>query len=349
MRIVVLLLLALSLALPLAADPVITSISPTSGPVAGGTTVTIKGTGFSNNCIICSPPFSNPDVYFGFTLAKSVRFIDSTTIEAVTPAHLPTTAAVRVRQLDGSRTEGLLPSAFWFYGHAEEAFETILFPIFMRPSDGAFGSRFEATARVAGRSLGFFPNLYGIDTTCYTFTPTIDPLQPVKMGSERQLLTGCSQSVGRLFYTLKGNHVAAGLRVRDTSRQGSSHGVEVPVVKWDDFSNNGLAFLGVPADPRFRKMLRVYAIGDRDAVPSMTINGKHWTQLRIPPSTLWEPGYVEFTDFPQDLPADSTFELRLVQPTVPGQPPSPGIPVIWGFLSVTNNDTQEITIISPNP
>ena len=338
---------ALSFALSLAADPVVTSVSPESGPVAGGTTVTIKGTGFNNTCILCSPPFADPKVYFGYLEAKSVRLIDATTIEAVTPAHLPTTVSVRVHQFDGSRTDGVLPSAFLYFGHPEDAFETILFPIFMRrPVDGAFGSRFEMTARVAGRDMSSRP-LYGIDTTCYLFSPTTDPFQPVGLGSERQLLTGCSQSVGRLFYTLKGSHIAANLRVRDTTRQASSHGVEIPVVTRDDFSNDGLAFLGVPADPRFRKMLRVYALGDRN-VPTVVINGVGVSQLIMPPSTLFEPGYAEFTDFPEDLPPDSTFELRLVQGKGPGGTILPDS-LIWGFLSITNNETQEITIISPQP
>ena len=84
-------------------------------------------------------------------------------------------------------------------------------------------------------------------------------------------------------------------------------------------------------------------------MPELAINGEFVKQLHIPPSTLFEPGYEEFTDFPQNLPADSTFELRLIQPRLPGEPPSPYIPVIWGFISVTNNGTQEITIISPQP
>src|ERR1700730_16839428 len=95
------------------ADPVITSVTPNAGPVAGGMTVVIRGTGFSNNCIICSPPFGGPQVFFGGTAAASVQFLDSARLEAVTPPHLPATVALTVSQLDGSNPV-TLPAAFTF-------------------------------------------------------------------------------------------------------------------------------------------------------------------------------------------------------------------------------------------
>jgi hypothetical protein len=84
------------------AAPTITSVTPNVGPVAGGTLVRITGTGFSNNSIICSPPFGGPGVLFGSTQAAEVHFIDSTTLDVVTPAVLPSTVAVTVGQADGS-------------------------------------------------------------------------------------------------------------------------------------------------------------------------------------------------------------------------------------------------------
>jgi hypothetical protein len=57
--------------------PVPTSLSPTSGPAAGGTTVTISGTGFA----------SGATVTFGGVAASSVTVDGSTTITAIAPAH----------------------------------------------------------------------------------------------------------------------------------------------------------------------------------------------------------------------------------------------------------------------
>jgi hypothetical protein len=56
--------------------PVITSISPTTGPIAGGTTVTITGTGFTGATA----------VHFGTTPATSFTVVNDTTITAVAPA-----------------------------------------------------------------------------------------------------------------------------------------------------------------------------------------------------------------------------------------------------------------------
>jgi hypothetical protein len=56
--------------------PAVTSISPSSGPPAGGTTVTITGTGFTGAT----------KVVFGAVAATSFTVVSSTKITAVSPA-----------------------------------------------------------------------------------------------------------------------------------------------------------------------------------------------------------------------------------------------------------------------
>ena len=58
------------------AGPAVTSVSPSSGPAAGGTAVTITGTNFA----------SGATVTFGGTAASNVTVVNSTTITASTPA-----------------------------------------------------------------------------------------------------------------------------------------------------------------------------------------------------------------------------------------------------------------------
>jgi hypothetical protein len=58
--------------------PTVSAISPTFGPAAGGTLVTISGTGFTDN--------PAPTVAFGNNGATDVSFVSSTTITAVSPA-----------------------------------------------------------------------------------------------------------------------------------------------------------------------------------------------------------------------------------------------------------------------
>jgi hypothetical protein len=68
----------------------LTSVSPNSGPMGGGTQVTLRGTGFE------------PDtrVIFGSSDAATVEFVDSTTLVATTPAHIPETVWVAVMSSD---------------------------------------------------------------------------------------------------------------------------------------------------------------------------------------------------------------------------------------------------------
>ena len=73
------------------APPTVTSVSPSTGPVAGGTAVTITGTNFA----------SGATVTFGGTAATNVVVTNSTTITATTPAHAAGAVAVTVTNSNG--------------------------------------------------------------------------------------------------------------------------------------------------------------------------------------------------------------------------------------------------------
>ena len=86
----------------LAAAPTLASIAPTTGPLAGGTTVTLTGTGFV--------PGTTPRVLFGLVDATGVVVINATTMTAVTPARAayPTEAVgVQVVAADGQESAEL--------------------------------------------------------------------------------------------------------------------------------------------------------------------------------------------------------------------------------------------------
>lgn len=78
--------------------PTLSSITPSSGPVAGGTLVTITGTGFSDDM----------DVEFAGKDATSVNVVNSTTLTAVTPPNGAGAAGVRVTDEDGLVASGSL-------------------------------------------------------------------------------------------------------------------------------------------------------------------------------------------------------------------------------------------------
>ena len=311
------------------AAPSITSVTPNTSPTSGGIRVTIKGSGFSNNCIICSPPFAPPAVSFGAVTATEVTFIDTNTLEAVVPPHLPNPVVVTVGNRDGS---GLTQAAglFTYTGAAAEGFDPLLFPIYLPPVHGQFGSEFRTTARVF--NTGATPVLlYGHDYTCLPIDPAFGPDVPLQLDGEAQLVTGCSHSVGRIFWTPKpgGASIAANLRVADVTREATSHGTEIPVVRAGDFTTGAIALLGVPTDPRFRLTLRVYSL----ASTSGPVNIEGYGQVFLTPGRdLYEPSYAEVGDLPR------TLTRVVLQPS--------GVP-LWAFITVTNNETQQITTITP--
>jgi IPT/TIG domain len=71
--------------------PEVISISPTSGPTSGGTSVTISGTGFSTGATVT----------LGGTAATNVTVVSSVSITATTPAHTAGTVDVVVTNSDG--------------------------------------------------------------------------------------------------------------------------------------------------------------------------------------------------------------------------------------------------------
>ncbi len=68
------------------AAPTVTSVTPVSGPTAGGTAVSVRGTGFAAGATLT----------FGGVPAVGVTVLDATTITAVTPAHAAGAVDVRV-------------------------------------------------------------------------------------------------------------------------------------------------------------------------------------------------------------------------------------------------------------
>ncbi len=82
--------------------PTVTSISPTSGATAGGTSVTITGTGF----------LTGATVSFGGTAATNVNVVGSTSITATTPAHAAGAVNVVVTNTDAQT--GTLPNGYTY-------------------------------------------------------------------------------------------------------------------------------------------------------------------------------------------------------------------------------------------
>ena len=133
----------------------------------------------------------------------------------------------------------------------------------------------------------------------------------------------------------------APLRVRDVSRTNGSYGAEVPVVRDHEFRDE-LAFANVPFDPRYRLMLRLY---------SMTGVTRHWVlDAHGVRSGVRLNGPCTAVPCASALPAFAAVDLKLAFPQASGTVTvrvDHSLDPKWGFITVTNNETQEVTVISP--
>jgi hypothetical protein len=240
-------------------------------------------------------------------------------------------------------------------------FEKVLFPIVIQPFSpvpGALGSQWVTDLAVLNHSDVEVP-LSGsyVCFQCRTahgllpgVTYTLVPVVP-------------SSKVGGSFLFVDSRYidqVRFGLRVRDISRQ-DGFGSEVPVVREREFRADGVSLLSVPNLPNARVTLRVYgfdpALAGTVAVrvyeqpagqavhvfsvmpPDSLIADRTYAVTYLPPESVTDfPRYAQISDLP--LPATSLARIDVV-PLTPGMR-------IWAFATVTNNDTQQFTVISPH-
>lgn len=215
---------------------------------------------------------------------------------------------------------------YYFDGPEPSVFETILFPVLFS-SAGAHGSQWVSEALMSNPRPWY---VYTADGE--TFVPR--EIKRASDGHPRGLLLRLPRAEAPDF--------AFALRVRDVARQAEGLGTQVPVVRERDFVHGDtIHLLDVPLDPRYRVKVRIYMIE-----PAMSPTGgfvaipRGDARLRIPfnftRSSENEPYYAEV-----DLPLGVIGERVKVDVEMPLDA------IGWAFASITNNETQEVTIVAP--
>jgi hypothetical protein len=242
--------------------------------------------------------------------------------------------------------------------------EKFLLPIYLRGAvTGAYESSWVSEVHMlnTGSSPATIENYGVLCPFDPCFPASIPPGLSIPLTSVRDLPAGKANPGALLF--LKPEHAgqfAFQLRVRDTSRSEESWGTSLPVVHESD-SRPVQHLLNVPVEAGFRQMLRVYSIPENPSV-----RHSHAVHVRIYGSSEAAFPYPETPD-----PLLAEVDLLLTagetssQPTygeLPGLSAIPGMAgwdlvrlelvsterPIWAMVSVTNNVTQEVTIITPN-
>lgn len=311
-------------------------------------------------------PFTVPSQPFGLRLRLTSSeagvarvFVDDTEIPPASitpatdgslsfpaPAHARGLVDVKIETNTGATVT--LPGALYYYDGVApldtSVFERILFPVLFQ-SAGAHGSAWVSEAAIAN------PQPWAVETVNHVFPfvcifyPCGERLAPDSFIS----FNGFGYPLGIALIAPRGDAdgLAFSLRVRDTARSGEGYGTQVPVVREAQmFRNTDLTLLDIPIDPRYRTKLRMYVFdsGEHDAYVTLDRAGS------APPETFLAPvrrtcdfnlcdavpWYAEL-----DLPAGEIDERVNVYVTIGGAD-SPA----WAFASVTNNETQQVTIVT---
>lgn len=238
-----------------------------------------------------------------------------------------------------------------------EIYERILFPVLTPPVFGAHGSEF-VTELLLWSKEGEV-HLWGLEpdcspVICLGFDHPITGVAPLYQ-YKPVMYNG---KPGRFAYVPRSqiDSLAANLRVFDRSRAGLNFGTDIPVVREREFTpgkdrQEQLVLVGVPLDRRFRKTLRIYSTANVPLKLTIDYLGgrteERFVQLR-PGTSQFDPAYAEISDLPTTPSGRGFFTLTIsldLHPINAFDFPAP----IWAFVSVTNNETQMITTITPQP
>jgi hypothetical protein len=150
-------------------------------------------------------------------------------------------------------------------------------------------------------------------------------------------------------------------RVYDQTRQSQTYGTEVPIVRENAFYDRTFVLPVIPTDQRFRVLLRIYDIDGRsDGVVTVraldpngpTVWGSIDVTLQRPATAVTpsqnKPSYAQISlpgAFPSIL--NSSGVPKASELNIEITPKTSGLRV-WAFASVTHNETQHVTTVTPH-
>jgi len=264
------------------------------------------------------------------------------------PSMPPGPVDVRITTVDGTF---VLPSALYYYDPLAPAdpfvFDRVLFPVFFN-ADGAFGSRWRSEAVTSNPNTWEVRPLNALDPVVCINPPCLDRFAPRER--RKEATGGFPRGVALLVPRDDAETMAFSLRIRDISREADNLGVQVPVVRERDmFRNTAVTLLDVPLDSRYRTKVRVYVFPDPmySEDPDLVVvrfRGITREQQFVPLSRSCSGNECDATPFyaEVDLAAGAQGEHADVYVELPEGAFG------WAFASVTNNATQQVTIVAPD-
>ena len=317
---------------------------PSGGPTSGGNRV------YLFNDLGRDPELGSPvTITFGDQVVKDIFRTGAGWFSFIAPPHAAGDIDVTVSyQMNATESKQYVTRAAYRYTDAIDdpyATEPLLFPIAYE-GVGAYGSRW-TTENTIHFLYWVFPLVSFAEPPCGGCPTTIDQHDTFER------LDKVSYPAGLALRILRGTRaaLAPSSRIRDLSRQAESAGVEIPVVSESGFRPL-VTLENIPSDARFRIMLRVWSLAPV-ASPVATCLNKPLTggnqpgcfnlAFSQPTANTLAFASVDLTPMLQSLAAADNVWLNLGDTLGP----SFGQGRYWAMLSITNNDTQEVTIVTP--
>jgi hypothetical protein len=216
-------------------------------------------------------------------------------------------------------------------------YERVLFPVFWSGA-GRFGSQWQSEATLHnGNEVPIEPADPSIFTNLAIGTTAVATADSSRPNGLVEVLPRQTDAA-----------VDFGLNVRDLSRDATDLGTQIPVIRESQLFARPFSIANVPNDPRYRVTLRVYDLdgpstfglhvfsGTTEVLPSSIVLGAD--------AALKNGGAAVIGDFLAQYPQlAGKGSLRIeIDPLIRS-----GARAAWGFVSITNNDTQQVTVISP--
>jgi hypothetical protein len=234
----------------------------------------------------------------------------------------------------------------------ESDFERVLVPVVATELEGASGSLWRTELLVsnsgdAERVVAQFP-----DQPCWILcSPTVVGPHSVRHQSAQKPL---GNEGAFLYLEEPSEPLSLHLRVIERS---DGWGTVIPIVRERDFRTRQ-RLLNVPTDPRFRVRIRIYDFEGHDALPVL-LRGYSFRGMGTPTDHLLAETEVILTHAPFEgsspqfppYPADGSMMLDQFL-TIPSEHDRVWVEIssdrpVWGFVTVTDNVTHRVTLITP--
>ncbi|HEV2720851.1 MAG TPA: hypothetical protein VG323_12590 [Thermoanaerobaculia bacterium] len=227
---------------------------------------------------------------------------------------------------------------------ATPPFSPILLPVYTAPTPGAYGSLWISEVM-----------LHNPEALPMTIVVCTDECRDVTLpaGSHSDALSSYAAAAGQPPGLLIGvylpSSLSVSLRVRDVSRSAQSFGVELPPV---NFGPGTFIYrrqlLNVPLASPFRYKLRLYDVGGGPRTAHVHVfdddTGDDLLEADVPLSVSRRLSYGEIDPFSFAIVSQRAGHHARIEISAQD---GGAINTMWALLTITNNDTQEVTAVTP--